>query len=80
MSSLQMSQLKGAVTQCGFAQFVLMPVCLSVQTIIECLKQACTGDLPPNTRSGQSFIHDPKVITCVFKTALWGCKPQYIRA
>lgn len=22
---------------------------------------ATTGDLPPNTRSGQSFIHDPKV-------------------
>ena len=30
------------------------------QTVIECLKQACTGALPPNTRSGQSFIHDPK--------------------
>ncbi|DBB04466.1 hypothetical protein WJX77_008210 [Trebouxia sp. C0004] len=30
-------------------------------TIIECLKQACTGELPPNTRNGQSFIHDPKV-------------------
>lgn len=30
-------------------------------TIIECLKQVCTGELPPNTRSGQSFIHDPKV-------------------
>ncbi|KAK9866483.1 hypothetical protein WJX84_001219 [Apatococcus fuscideae] len=30
-------------------------------TVIECLKQACTGSLPPNTRSGQSFIHDPKV-------------------
>ena len=22
---------------------------------------ACTGELPPNTRSGQNFIHDPKV-------------------
>lgn len=32
-----------------------------LQTIIECLKQACTGELPPNTRSGQSFIMDPKV-------------------
>ena len=32
-----------------------------MQTIIECLKQATTGELPPNTRSGQSFIHDPKV-------------------
>eukprot|EP00897_Mesotaenium_endlicherianum_P009253 jgi/Mesen1/8356/ME000463S07798 len=30
-------------------------------TIIECLKHACTGDLPPNARSGHSFIHDPKV-------------------
>ncbi|CAH9120879.1 unnamed protein product [Cuscuta epithymum] len=30
-------------------------------TIIECLKVACTGELPPNARSGQSFVHDPKV-------------------
>lgn len=30
-------------------------------TIIECLKLSCTGELPPNARSGQSFIHDPKV-------------------
>ena len=22
---------------------------------------ACAGELPPNTRSGQLFIHDPKV-------------------
>ena len=34
---------------------------LPPQTIIECLKQATTGEMPPNTRSGQSFIHDPKV-------------------
>ena len=34
----------------------------SLQTIIECLKQVTTGELPPNTRSGQSFIHDPKVV------------------
>jgi DNA repair protein RAD50 len=32
-----------------------------MQTVIECLKQACTGELPPNTRNGQSFVHDPKV-------------------
>lgn len=32
-----------------------------LQTIIECLKMACTGDLPPNVKSGQNFIHDPKV-------------------
>ncbi|XP_047335105.1 DNA repair protein RAD50 [Impatiens glandulifera] len=30
-------------------------------TIVECLKVACTGELPPNARSGQSFINDPKV-------------------
>ncbi|CAI9117568.1 OLC1v1018973C1 [Oldenlandia corymbosa var. corymbosa] len=30
-------------------------------TVIECLKVACSGELPPNARSGQSFIHDPKV-------------------
>ncbi|KAI3976886.1 hypothetical protein MKX01_008744 [Papaver californicum] len=29
--------------------------------IIECLKLSCTGELPPNARSGHSFIHDPKV-------------------
>ncbi|KAI9000249.1 hypothetical protein BC832DRAFT_541389 [Gaertneriomyces semiglobifer] len=31
-----------------------------VQTIIECLKYATTGDLPPNGRNGV-FIHDPKL-------------------
>ena len=30
------------------------------QTIIECLKYAATGDLPPNSKGG-AFIHDPKV-------------------
>ncbi|KAJ3042473.1 DNA repair protein rad50 [Rhizophlyctis rosea] len=29
-------------------------------TIIECLKYATTGDLPPNSRNG-AFIHDPKL-------------------
>ncbi|KNE73095.1 hypothetical protein AMAG_17250 [Allomyces macrogynus ATCC 38327] len=29
-------------------------------TIIECLKYATTGDLPPNSKQG-AFIHDPKV-------------------
>lgn len=33
----------------------------NAQTVIECLKMASTGDLPPNVRSGQNFIHDPKV-------------------
>ena len=30
------------------------------ETIIECLKYATTGDLPPNSKGG-AFIHDPKV-------------------
>ncbi|KAI8576739.1 hypothetical protein K450DRAFT_178854 [Umbelopsis ramanniana AG] len=29
-------------------------------TIIECLKYACTGDLPPNSKGG-AFIHDTKL-------------------
>lgn len=30
-------------------------------TIIECLKQATTGAMPPNSKNGQSFVHDPLV-------------------
>ncbi|KAI9817150.1 MAG: DNA repair protein rad50 [Pycnora praestabilis] len=30
-------------------------------TIIECLKYATTGDLPPNSKTGGAFIHDPKL-------------------
>ncbi|KAH0542142.1 hypothetical protein FGG08_003442 [Glutinoglossum americanum] len=30
-------------------------------TIIECLKYATTGDLPPNSSKGGAFIHDPKL-------------------
>eukprot|EP01035_Chromulina_nebulosa_P017058 gene17058-22569_t len=33
-------------------------------TIIEALKFACTGQLPPNSRSGQSFINDPSMTDC----------------
>ena len=29
--------------------------------MIECLKMATTGELPPSARAGQAFIHDPKV-------------------
>ena len=29
-------------------------------TIIECLKYATTGDMPPNTKGG-AFVHDPNV-------------------
>lgn len=31
-------------------------------TIIESLKYAVTGSLPPGIKSGQSFVHDPKSI------------------
>jgi len=30
-------------------------------TIIECLKYATTGDMPPNSKGG-AFVHDPKVL------------------
>lgn len=30
-------------------------------TIIECLKYACTGSLPPNVKLGQSFVNDPSI-------------------
>ncbi|VDM30408.1 unnamed protein product [Hydatigera taeniaeformis] len=30
-------------------------------TIIECLKYAVTGELPPGGKTGASFIHDPKL-------------------
>ncbi|OON22732.1 hypothetical protein X801_01369 [Opisthorchis viverrini] len=29
-------------------------------TIIECLKYSTTGDLPPGSKTGCSFIHDPR--------------------
>ncbi|OLL27062.1 DNA repair protein rad50 [Neolecta irregularis DAH-3] len=31
------------------------------ETIIECLKYATTGDLPPNTGKGAAFVHDPQI-------------------
>ncbi|KAJ8871344.1 hypothetical protein PR048_027661 [Dryococelus australis] len=30
-------------------------------TVIEALKYATTGDAPPGSMRGQSFIHDPKL-------------------
>ncbi|EUB65095.1 DNA repair protein RAD50 [Echinococcus granulosus] len=32
-----------------------------IQTIIECLRYAVTGELPPGSKTGASFIHDPKL-------------------
>ncbi len=42
----------------GDADAAPLPPLLSRQTIIECLKYATTGDLPPNSKGG-AFIHDP---------------------
>ena len=39
----------------------LAPEPTPFQTIIECLKYITTGSLPPNARTGNAFIHDPKV-------------------
>lgn len=37
-------------------------VLVCVQTVIECLKQACTGELPPNVGgNGRNWVMDPKV-------------------
>jgi DNA repair protein RAD50 len=44
-----------------FVHALTVHVLAKSQTVIECLKMVCTGELPPNTRSGQNFIHDPKV-------------------
>jgi DNA repair protein RAD50 len=30
-------------------------------TIIECLKQATTGAMPPNSQNGKNFVHDTEV-------------------
>ena len=30
-------------------------------TLIECLKYAVTGQVPPNTKQGAFFVHDPHV-------------------
>ena len=32
-----------------------------MQTVIEALKFATTGILPPNSAQGKTFVHDPKV-------------------
>ena len=39
-------------------------------TIIECLRYATTGDTPPGSGGGKSFVHDPKMAE---KTKVKGC-------
>ena len=31
-----------------------------LQTIIECLRYMTTGDKPPGSKTGDTFVHDPK--------------------
>ncbi|CAD7012323.1 unnamed protein product [Ceratitis capitata] len=34
---------------------------LGKTTVIECLKYGLTGELPPGSDHGRSFVHDPKI-------------------
>ena len=43
------------------AVILLTPICDS-PPIIEALKYAITGALPPGNKSGQAFVHDPRTI------------------
>mmetsp|Transcript_21623 Transcript_21623/g.40067 ORF Transcript_21623/g.40067 Transcript_21623/m.40067 type:complete len:1328 (-) Transcript_21623:167-4150(-) len=58
-------------------------------TIIECLKMAATGGLPPNSKNGHGFIHDPQVahlpevkaqIKMLFRTGLGPTRDKEICA
>lgn len=52
-----------------------LPFCFShtafSQTIIECLKYAATGELPPGAKTGAAFIHDPKVCLLCLRLDEW---------
>ena len=37
------------------------PLLTHLQTVIECLNYATTGEHPPCSQKGQAFVHDPKV-------------------
>ena len=49
-------------------------------TIIECLKFACTGVMPPGANKGQSFVNDPgmtdttEVKACI--SSMWDALPR----
>jgi hypothetical protein len=51
----------GSVERASAPEHLFGREALALQTIIEALKMATTGELPPHARNGQSFIHDPKV-------------------
>ncbi len=42
------------------SQPTLLRMLMDLQTVIESLKYATTGEQPPNSKGG-AFIHDPKV-------------------
>jgi hypothetical protein len=44
-----------------FSPNPLLMVYVRMQTIIECLRAASTGELPPSCKQGAAFIHDPQV-------------------
>nr|CDS30244.1 dna repair protein rad50 [Hymenolepis microstoma] len=48
-------------------------------TIIECLKYAVTGELPPGAKTGASFIHDPKLTGSVEVKAKVALKVKDVR-
>ncbi|VDO08335.1 unnamed protein product [Rodentolepis nana] len=48
-------------------------------TIIECLKYAVTGELPPGAKTGASFIHDPKLTSSVEVKAKVALKVKDVR-
>ena len=56
----------GKTVCCSIASTILLHLTnldVSPQTIIECIKMALTGELPPDANRGKNFIHDPKVDT-----------------
>ncbi|ODN93462.1 DNA repair protein RAD50 [Cryptococcus wingfieldii CBS 7118] len=53
-------------------------------TIIECLKYATTGDMPPNTKGG-AFVHDPKMagekeVKAQVRLRFWNAKRERMTA
>ena len=59
----------------NFGKKLINPTSFSLQTIIECLKNATTGELPPNSRAGQTFIFDPKVEADLYASCLPRMRP-----
>jgi hypothetical protein len=53
-----------------------MNLCSSAsQTIIECLKYSCTGQLPPDAQNGKAWIHDTTVRGFL---PIWFSEPRWL--